>query len=602
MEVDVSGSSHAEGNMPGDLGLDRLFREEARGQATGEEGSDRSAQVTLTSPLGIDCTRLGELQKEEFPELVREAEGDLAGSESPTHFFVEKGVLMRQWRPVREEAGDDMLRVRRQVGVPVQHRGTVLKLAHSVDPAGHLGVNKTLSRLREYFYWPGMDADVRRICKTCFPCQRAGKNVPAIPKAPLVPVPAFGQAFERLIIEVVGPLPRTRKGNNYLLTIMCASTRFPEAIPVQKVTSRCVMGHLQRFFAWIASVWARSKEPITDAEGAVDGKEDISDSGRTQVCHINRLKLYFPEEQENARVKGVTQSQEGKLVLCMEMNQVLPAEERKWARADGTRLSNTESLTHLEDRVRHLDKGKRRELVTLIRRNKSLFTDVPRRHKSVVHEVDVCGGNPIKQSAYRVSPKKRKIMRQEVEYLLANDLAEPSNCEWSSLCVLVKKSDGSYRFCTDYRKVNAITVSDSHPLPRIGDCVDQVGNARFVTKVDLLKGYYQIPLSPSARRISAFATPDGLYQYKVLPFGMKNSRSCFQRMMNAVLRGMEGCAVYIDDIVVYADSWKQHMNRLTELFQRLEEANLTVNLTKSEFGKARLEYLGFAVGQGEVTQ
>lgn len=124
----------------------------------------------------------------------------------------------------------------------------------------------------------------------------------------------------------------------------------------------------------------------------------------------------------------------------------------------------------------------------------------------------------------------------------------------------------------------------------MNDCADQVGNARYVSKVDLLKGYYQILLSPSARKISAFVTLDGLYQYKVHLFGMKNSRSCFQRMMNEVVRGAEGFTVYIVEIVVYANRWKEHMPQLKELFRRLEEANLTVNLAKSEFGKAFLEH------------
>ena len=236
----------------------------------------------------------------------------------------------------------------------------------------------------------------------------------------------------------------------------------------------------------------------------------------------------------------------------------------------------------------------------MLNRNKSLFTDVPRRYRGMVHEVNVGKAEPVKQHPYRVSPEKAEAMKKEVEYLLANDLAEVSESDWSSPCLLVKKSDGTYRFCTDYRRVNALTVSDSHPIPRIDDCIDRVGSAQFVSKIDLLKGYYQIPLSEEAKRISAFVTPEGLYQYKVLPFGMKNSGSCFQRVMNRVLKGASGCAVYIDDIVVFADSWEEHLSRLIDLFRRLEEANMTINLAKSEFGKARLEYLGYVVGQGEV--
>ncbi|XP_069192924.1 uncharacterized protein [Procambarus clarkii] len=121
---------------------------------------DDGVQTTLTSPFELDRTRLGELQREEFPELIREAEGGRAGPETATHFYLEERMLMRQWRPVRMEADMEALGVKHQVVLPTQCRGAVLELEHSVDPAGHLGVTKTLSRIREHFYWPGMDADV----------------------------------------------------------------------------------------------------------------------------------------------------------------------------------------------------------------------------------------------------------------------------------------------------------------------------------------------------------------------------------------------------------------------------------------------------------
>lgn len=193
----------------------------------------------------------------------------------------------------------------------------------------------------------------------------------------------------------------------------------------------------------------------------------------------------------------------------MKLSSEWPTKEGKWARADSTCLSNTVSLSRLDKKLRHLDAKQGDNLMTLMRENKSLFTDVPQRHKSEVHEEEVRSRKPIKQSVFRVSPEKRKLTQQEVEYLLTNDLEEPSNSEWSSPCVLVKKGDESYHFSTDYRKVNSITVSDSHHMPRVSDCVDQVGNAENVSEVDLLKGYYQIPLSPSAMKISVFVTMNG---------------------------------------------------------------------------------------------
>ena len=149
-------------------------------------------------------------------------------------------------------------------------------------------------------------------------------------------------------------------------------------------------------------------------------------------------------------------------------------------------------------------------------------------------------------------------------------------------------------------QVNSVIVPDNYPLPRISDCVEKVGQAKFITKIDLLRGYYQIPLSERAKRISAFCTADGFYQFNVMPFGLRNRPSTFQRLANKLVHGLEGCAVYLDDLIIYADNWPQHVQRLTNLLKRLQEANLTVNLTKSEFAKATLNYLGFEVGRGQI--
>lgn len=191
-------------------------------------------------------------------------------------------------------------------------------------------------------------------------------------------------------------------------------------------------------------------------------------------------------------------------------------------------------------------------------------------------------------------------MDTEVQYLIDNGLAVPSNSSWASPCLLVGKPDMTDGFCTDYRKVNNVTKPDSFPLPRMEDCVDEVGSAKFVSKFDLLKGYWQVPLTPRAREISAFITPSGLYSYNVMSFGLRNAPATFQRLMNQVVAGLDGCAVYLDDVVVYSDTWEQHIERIHSLFVRLRAANLTINLAKCEFAKATVTYLGKVVGQGQV--
>ena len=149
--------------------------------------------------------------------------------------------------------------------------------------------------------------------------------------------------------------------------------------------------------------------------------------------------------------------------------------------------------------------------------------------------------------------------------------------------------------------MNSVTKPDCHPLPRVDDCIDQIGSAQFISKFDLLKGYWQVPLSEHAQEISAFVTPDGLYQYTVMPFGMRNAPATFQRMINLVVSELEGCAPYIDDVVIYSHSWEQHVRQLGSVFIRLKEANLTVNLMKSKFCHAKVIFLGHVVGLSQVT-
>ena len=114
--------------------------------------------------------------------------------------------------------------------------------------------------------------------------------------------------------------------------------------------------------------------------------------------------------------------------------------------------------------------------------------------------------------------------------MLKNNTIEPSCSVWSSPCVLVPKPDGTFCFCTDFRKLKEVTKADSYPLPWIEDCIDRVGKAKYIITLDLLKGYWQIPLTEQVKTLSAFVTPEGLYQYQVMPFGMGNASTTFLRL------------------------------------------------------------------------
>ena len=264
------------------------------------------------------------------------------------------------------------------------------------------------------------------------------------------------------------------------------------------------------------------------------------------------------------------------------------------------KLGNSQAVAELSSKLGHLTLVEHDQLSSLIEEYKGLFPDVPGRAKGIHHDVDVGDSRPIKQHPYRVGPVKKQIMDREIQYMLDNDIIEPSSSPWSSPCLLVPKSDGSSCFVTDFRKVNAVTKVDCYPLPRIDTLIDEVANAKFVTKLDLLKGYWQIPLTERAKDISAFSNGNNLYRYLVCPFGMRNSGCTFQRFMDIVIRGLEHTKVYVDDFIVYSSTWSEHLDAIRTLFERLKKHNLTVNLVKSEFAKATVQYLGRVVGQGHI--
>ena len=174
------------------------------------------------------------------------ARSDPNGASELCAFFVKDGVLMRMWRPRLDEEWGTVY----QIVIPTEYRTEILSVAHD-GLAGHMGVTKTYDRILQHFFWPGLKRDVAGYCKSCHVCQVSGKPNQAIPPAPLQPIPAIGDPFEHVIIDCVGPLPRSRSGYQYLLTVMCTATRFPEAIPLRKITTRSVTRALLKFFAFV---------------------------------------------------------------------------------------------------------------------------------------------------------------------------------------------------------------------------------------------------------------------------------------------------------------------------------------------------------------
>ena len=183
------------------------------------------------------------------------------------------------------------------------------------------------------------------------------------------------------------------------------------------------------------------------------------------------------------------------------------------------------------------------------------------------------------------------------------NVIEPGSSPWSSPVVLVRKKDGSIRFCVDYRKLNAITRFDAFPLPRIDETLESLGGARFFSTLDLLSGYWQVGLTEQARLKSAFTTRSGLFLWNVMPFGLCNAPSTFERLMESVLQGLQWqtCLVYLDDVVVFARTEKEMLARLDEVFTRLVKAGLKLKPRKCRLFAKEADYLGHVVSEAGVT-
>ena len=345
---------------------------------------------------------------------------------------------------------------------------------------------------------------------------------------------------------------------------------------------------------------ARYFGPYTIDKKTSDLNYIINTPGRhknKQTCHVNMLKEYFDRDSSISKPITVVNT------VPQESNVFEPQVNSDFIdKSDPgpSKLENSDILRNLNNKLSHLEPSQQEELKQLIHEYEHLFPDIPTRTDKIYHDVIVEDSKPVKQHPNRMNPLKQKYLQDEVKYLLENDFIEPSQSNYSSPCILVPKSNGTYRMCTDYRKVNSVTKTDSFPIPRIDDCIDKVGNSKYVTKFDLLKGFWQVPLTDRAKEVSAFATPNGLYQYKVMPFGMKNSPATFQRLVNNVICGLDGCDAYIDDVIIYSDSWSDHLQRIRQFFDRLSKAKLTVNLAKTEFCHATVTFLGHLVGQGQV--
>ena len=217
----------------------------------------------------------------------------------------------------------------------------------------------------------------------------------------------------------------------------------------------------------------------------------------------------------------------------------------------------------------------------------------------VQHHIRTGNNAPVKQRPRREPLGMQGIVQEEIQKMEEKGIIEPSTSPWASPVVLVRKKDGSVRFCIDYRKLNSLTEKDAYPLPRIDDNLDALKGARWFSTLDLASGYWQVEMAQEDREKTAFCTKYGLHQFRVMPFGLCNAPGTFERLMETVLKGMQWhrAVLYLDDIIIFSESVEEHLERLEEIFMRLKNANLTLKPSKCHFFQKKVEFLGHIVDE-----
>lgn len=219
------------------------------------------------------------------------------------------------------------------------------------------------------------------------------------------------------------------------------------------------------------------------------------------------------------------------------------------------------------------------------------------------HTIDVEGHQPIRSKSTRRSPAIMDEMYKLTDKFIAHDIIEPSKSGWNSRIVMVRKPNGTYRLCIDYRDVNKISKKDAYPLPPMSNILDKLQRANYMSTIDLDQAFHQIPIERQSREVTAFSVPvRGHFQYKTMPFGLIGAPASFQRLIDKII-GLDiepYVLAYLDNIVVVTETLEDHLKWLKETLRRIKDAGLTFNPEKCSFFRNEIKYLGFVVNNQGV--
>ena len=340
--------------------------------------------------------------------------------------------------------------------------------------------------------------------------------------------------------------------------------------------------------------------PYTVLERVGDWDYKIRVEGKEKLFHANLLKKYLRRDASSGAIASHGTCCAGLAPAVVEE----VCEETAAPHTSNIPFMSLKPEESFRDVLigEGLTEGQRTQVLELCEEFQDVLTDVPLKCRLGECTLQLDTEEPVRVKQYPLPHSQMNVVKEEVQAMLDMGVIERSASPYSAPIVLVKKKDGKVRFCIDYRKLNKHLVFDSEPIPDTEQIFGRLGSAKFFTKIDLTKGYWQIPMHPDHRQYTAFTTPQGQFVWRAMPFGLKTAGAVFTRVMRRLLErvGDPNIQNFIDDILVATEEWGQHLQSLRALFHGLREAQLAARPKKCLVGHSSVPFLGHIVSEGEI--
>ena len=326
---------------------------------------------------------------------------------------------------------------------------------------------------------------------------------------------------------------------------------------------------------------------------------NVKVGNKIKLYHANMLKRYYRRVNVNL-VQNTEQESVSKGIFSnVHGNVICDTSESSSENYGNIEFLEIESTNYQINS--NLTTSQKADLISLLNSFKNVVSDKPGVTHTLEHCIKLTSNVPFRAKNYPIPVNLVSAFDEEVEKMLSLNIIEPSSSPYCSPVVLVKKTDGTWRVCIDYRELNDLTIFDAEPVPSMSESLHEFANSKYFTELDLCKGYWQVPVAACSKEYTAFATKQGLMHFKMMPFGLKTAPATFIRLMRKVLIGLSNTSCYFDNIVVHSSDWKGHLFHLNNVLTRLREHGLTASPAKCFFAFESIKYLGLSLGKSTLS-